>query len=280
MARQRKKWDPNAKSWKQYVDYLDEYNKRTDRVLRDHPYPEFHQFPEDKRDFRDEIDDRLRKEMVMETLMTLTDRERKVLIHRFGIEDGVPKTLDYVAEMFCVGRERVRQLECRALRKMRHPKRSQMLMEPWEYAIRRAEQEARWAKQEEENRLLEEERTKAREEYNRQWKADNQERLDREEREREERYQKRQREAWDKYRAMIEEEVERERLYREMQAKAEEYDRIQQLNDKPKEYARVMQAKAEQYRQEMEKKAKEYQEEARRPYAWCPRTKTKKYLDE
>lgn len=82
MAKRKKKWDPNAKSWKAYVDYLEEYNKRTDWVLRDHPYPEYHQFPEDKRDFREEIDDRMRKQMVMDTLMTLTDRERKVLIHR------------------------------------------------------------------------------------------------------------------------------------------------------------------------------------------------------
>lgn len=269
----------NAKTWINYVNYISDLHRLTDWVLRDSPYPEYHQFPEDKRDFREEIDDRLRSEMVMETLMTLSDRERKVLIHRFGMEDGGPKTLDYVAEIYCVSRDRIRQIEAKALRKLRHPKRSKMLMEPWEYEIRMAEQEARWAKEREEHQAREAEREAKRSEWEKQWQAELNERRIQQEREREEIYQKKQREAWDKYRAMIEEEVERERLYREMQAKAEEYDRIQQLNEKPKEYARVLQAKAEQYNREMAQKAKEYQEEARRPYAWCPRTKTKKYLD-
>ena len=56
-----------------------------------------------------------------EVLSTLTDRERKVLIERFGLLDGKPKTLEEVGVEFNVTRERIRQIEAKALRKMRHP---------------------------------------------------------------------------------------------------------------------------------------------------------------
>src|SRR3569832_762822 len=59
-----------------------------------------------------------------EVLSTLTDRERTVLIERFGLLDGKPKTLEEVGIRFKVTRERVRQIEAKALRKMRHPPRS------------------------------------------------------------------------------------------------------------------------------------------------------------
>lgn len=67
------------------------------------------------------------KDKMNEVLTTLTDRERKVLIQRFGLLDGKPKTLEEVGMEFNVTRERIRQIEAKALRKMRHPTRSKQL---------------------------------------------------------------------------------------------------------------------------------------------------------
>ncbi len=67
------------------------------------------------------------KDKMGEVLSTLTDRERTVLIERFGLLDGKPKTLEEVGLRFKVTRERVRQIEAKALRKMRHPTRSKQL---------------------------------------------------------------------------------------------------------------------------------------------------------
>jgi RNA polymerase primary sigma factor len=67
------------------------------------------------------------KDKMGEVLSTLTDRERKVLIQRFGLLDGKPKTLEEVGMEFNVTRERIRQIEAKALRKMRHPTRSKQL---------------------------------------------------------------------------------------------------------------------------------------------------------
>jgi len=67
------------------------------------------------------------KDKMNEVLETLTDRERTVLIERFGLIDGKPKTLEEVGVRFKVTRERVRQIEAKALRKMRHPTRSKQL---------------------------------------------------------------------------------------------------------------------------------------------------------
>ncbi|MEF9519569.1 RNA polymerase sigma factor [Chlamydia crocodili] len=67
------------------------------------------------------------KDKMKEVLKTLTDRERFVLIHRFGLLDGKPKTLEEVGSAFNVTRERIRQIEAKALRKMRHPIRSKQL---------------------------------------------------------------------------------------------------------------------------------------------------------
>ncbi len=67
------------------------------------------------------------KDKLGEVLATLTDRERTVLVERFGLLDGKPKTLEEVGLRFKVTRERVRQIEAKALRKMRHPTRSKQL---------------------------------------------------------------------------------------------------------------------------------------------------------
>jgi len=69
----------------------------------------------------------LLKEQIESVLNTLTPREQKVLTLRFGIGDGSPRTLEEVGRVFNVTRERVRQIEAKALRKMRHPTRSRKL---------------------------------------------------------------------------------------------------------------------------------------------------------
>ncbi len=69
----------------------------------------------------------LLKEQLDEVLHSLTDREEKVLRLRFGLEDGRPRTLEEVGQRFQVTRERIRQIEAKALRKLRHPSRSKKL---------------------------------------------------------------------------------------------------------------------------------------------------------
>lgn len=75
----------------------------------------------------DQTSRQLLKEHMEEVLATLSDRERKVLILRFGLEDGRPRTLEEVGSQFGVTRERIRQIEAKALRKLRHPSRSKKL---------------------------------------------------------------------------------------------------------------------------------------------------------
>jgi len=67
------------------------------------------------------------KEKISEVLGTLTDREREVLEQRFGLKDGYSRTLEDVGSQFGLTRERIRQIEAKALRKMRHPSRKKKL---------------------------------------------------------------------------------------------------------------------------------------------------------
>ena len=69
----------------------------------------------------------LLKEQLEDVLETLTPREEKVLRLRFGLDDGRPRTLEEVGQVFGVTRERIRQIEAKALRKLRHPSRSKKL---------------------------------------------------------------------------------------------------------------------------------------------------------
>lgn len=69
----------------------------------------------------------LLKEQLVEVLATLTEREQKVLRLRFGLDDGRARTLEEVGRVFNVTRERIRQIEAKALRKLRHPSRSRKL---------------------------------------------------------------------------------------------------------------------------------------------------------
>jgi len=70
---------------------------------------------------------KLLREEIENVLSTLTDREKMVLKLRFGLEDGIQRTLEETGAMFNVGRERIRQIEAKALRKLRHPMRSKKL---------------------------------------------------------------------------------------------------------------------------------------------------------
>ena len=69
----------------------------------------------------------LLKEQVSDVLSSLTPREQRVLVLRFGLEDGRSRTLDEVGQEFNVTRERIRQIEAKAMRKLRHPSRSKKL---------------------------------------------------------------------------------------------------------------------------------------------------------
>jgi RNA polymerase primary sigma factor len=75
----------------------------------------------------DEVASKMLKEQLLHILDTLTPREEKVLRLRYGIDDGKSRTLEEVGKEFNVTRERIRQIEAKALRKLRHPSRSKKL---------------------------------------------------------------------------------------------------------------------------------------------------------
>jgi RNA polymerase primary sigma factor len=75
------------------------------------------------------VDQRLLKDRICEVLKSLAPREREVIELRFGLKDGTPKTLDEVARLYGITRERIRQIEARGLLKLRQPTRSQRLEE-------------------------------------------------------------------------------------------------------------------------------------------------------
>ena len=77
----------------------------------------------------EKVDQSMLKDQLLKVLATLTPREEKVLRLRFGIDDGRTRTLEEVGKEFNVTRERIRQIEAKALRKLRHPSRSKRLKE-------------------------------------------------------------------------------------------------------------------------------------------------------
>ncbi len=79
------------------------------------------------------------KDEITSVLQTLDERERKILELRFGIHDGTSRTLEEVGAEFSVTRERVRQIESKALRKLRHPTRSRRIKSFLDMAAKEAE---------------------------------------------------------------------------------------------------------------------------------------------
>lgn len=75
----------------------------------------------------DKVSRELLKDALNQVLETLSPREKKVLVMRFGLEDGKPKTLEEVGREFRVTRERIRQIEAKAIRKLKHPTRARKL---------------------------------------------------------------------------------------------------------------------------------------------------------
>ena len=75
----------------------------------------------------DAVSHTMLREQLFEVLHTLTPREEQVLKLRFGLEDGRMRTLEEVGSVFNITRERIRQIEAKALRKLRHPSRSKRL---------------------------------------------------------------------------------------------------------------------------------------------------------
>ena len=81
----------------------------------------------------DSASTQLLKEEISAVLSTLTPREQRILQLRFGLEDGRARTLEEAGLEFKITRERVRQIEAKALRKLRHPSRSRKLRDYLEY---------------------------------------------------------------------------------------------------------------------------------------------------
>lgn len=69
------------------------------------------------------------KDVISDVLSTLSDREAEIISYRFGLKDGAPKTLEEVGQIYSLTRERIRQIEAKALRKLRHPSRAAILKE-------------------------------------------------------------------------------------------------------------------------------------------------------
>ena len=75
----------------------------------------------------DEAGRQLLRRELMSVLKSLTPREERVIMLRFGLDDGRPRTLEELGKEFNVTRERIRQIEAKALRKLRHPSRAKRL---------------------------------------------------------------------------------------------------------------------------------------------------------
>ena len=74
-----------------------------------------------------EVEQNNLREKIEEVLTGLSDQEQKVLRMRFGLDDDTPKTLEEIGKVFGVTRERIRQIEAKAIRKLRHPSRLKLL---------------------------------------------------------------------------------------------------------------------------------------------------------
>lgn len=131
-----KNGEMDMKKWNDYANYLSTYNRKTDRVLQHFPLKMIPQIREDRRDLREIIELSLLRERILDSLGTLSEREQQVLILRFGLDRGFSRTLRSVSRFIGVCSDRVRQIQNKALRKLRHPSRMKILLEPEEYKMK------------------------------------------------------------------------------------------------------------------------------------------------
>lgn len=115
------------KRYQEYLDYLCKLQKYSNWVLRDNPYLEYFQLTDYRKDTFSEILRLEAYEIVLQAIFTLLEREQKVLLLRYGFIDNKPLTLNQVGDILNITRERVRQIEARALRSLRHPSRAEKL---------------------------------------------------------------------------------------------------------------------------------------------------------
>lgn len=123
----RKKRIMDSRHYQEYLAYLCKLGKWSNWVLRDNPYLEYLQFPCDKQNTLAEVEKHEAYEIVMDALSSLNERERKILLLRFGFIDNHAMTLQQIGDIMHVTRERIRLIESRALRKLRHPTRACLL---------------------------------------------------------------------------------------------------------------------------------------------------------
>ena len=107
------------KQWETYINHLQIIYEVTDRVCRDNPYEEYFQFPEEKEDFRHNIDSRMLHQLIRSVLKRLEKRDRLVIMHLFGFFDGICKKKKTVGKIFNISGNRIYQIEARAFRNLR-----------------------------------------------------------------------------------------------------------------------------------------------------------------
>lgn len=105
--------------WLNYVDYICEHHEKTDRVWRDSPYCEYYQFAEEKRDIRDDIDDKIKREILIKAISLLTERERLVINHYYEMYDHTNKTLKGISWVLNVSAPWVGKIHKKAIMKLR-----------------------------------------------------------------------------------------------------------------------------------------------------------------
>lgn len=126
----------SKKNWEDYSKYLSRYSRKTDRVLQYFPINRIPQIKEERRDLREIIDLYLLRDRIIIALETLSEREKKVIIFRFGLDNGIAKTLREVGRLMGIPRERVHLIELKAMRKLRHLSRIIFIVDPSELKIK------------------------------------------------------------------------------------------------------------------------------------------------
>lgn len=126
----------NKKNWEEYSKYLSVYNRKTDRVLQHFPLKMIPQIREERRDLREIVELSLLRDRIMNALDTLSEREKRVIILRFGLITGIPLNCRKIGLLIGICKSRIGQIEAKALRKLRHPSRMKIILDPAEFKIK------------------------------------------------------------------------------------------------------------------------------------------------